>query len=103
MQSIIRTSAATICLAVAGCTFVSLSEKGADVVQMQPADVLNCTTVGVVSTSTQDKVVISRGDAKVREELLVLARNQAGELGANAIVPIDQPIEGKQNFRAYQC
>ena len=98
-----RITLSIIALSLSGCSFVALSDKGANVAQMQPTDVLNCTSVGVVSTSTQDKVVVSRGEAKVREELLVLARNQAGELGANAIVPIDQPKEGKQNFRAYKC
>ena len=88
---------------ISACSFVQLSDAGANVAQMDTTDVLNCTAVGVVSTSTQDKVLIERGGAKVREELLVLARNQAAELGANAIVPIDQPKDGKQSFRAYQC
>ena len=92
-----------LALAVSACSFVQLSDAGAGVAQVGSADVQNCTAVGVVSASTQSKVVVARGDVKVREELLVLARNQAGDLGANAIVPIDQPKDGKQSFRAFRC
>ena len=85
------------------CSFVQLSDAGAGVAQMEPADVANCTEVGEVSSQTRSKVVIERGNEKVREELLVLARNEAAGLGANAIVPIGQPENGQQRFRAYRC
>ena len=90
-------------LLLSACSFVQLSDAGAGVAQMDPADVLNCTSLGVVSAATQDKVLLERGSAKVQEELLVLARNQAADLGANAIVPVDPPKDGKQSFRAYRC
>ncbi len=70
---------------------------------MEGADVANCTSIGEVSSRTRDKVVISRGNAKVQEELTVLARNEAAGLGANAIVPIGEPENGEQRFRAYRC
>ena len=88
---------------LSACSFVQLSDAGAQVAQMEPADVANCTSIGEVSSRTRDKVVVSRGDAKVREELTVLARNEAAGLGANAIVPIGEPENGEQRFRAYRC
>ena len=107
MNAVIKTPKILLSLAMAAlatsCSFVQLSDAGAEVAQLDSADIQNCTVVGVVSAATQNRVVLQRGDVKVREELLVLARNQAGELGANAIVPIEQPADGKQSFRAYRC
>ncbi len=85
------------------CSFVQLSDAGHGVAQMEPADIANCSEVGEVSSQTRSKVVVNRGNAKVREELLVLARNEAAGLGANAIVPIGEPENGQQRFRAYRC
>ncbi len=88
---------------MSACSFVQLSDAGAQVAQLGSADVANCTSIGEVSSRTRDKVVISRGNAKVQEELLVLARNEAAGLGANAIVPVGTPENGEQRFRAYRC
>ncbi|MEM7079610.1 MAG: DUF4156 domain-containing protein [Pseudomonadota bacterium] len=86
-----------------GCTFVQLTDGGAEVVQASAADVTECIELGTVETSTRDKVVVQRGDAKVTEELTVLARNRAAQMGANAIVPVSRPDEGNASFKAYSC
>ena len=90
-------------LFLAGCTFVQLSDAGAGVAQLGSGDVANCESKGVVSTQTRAKVVVSRSEEAVREELTVLARNEAAKLGANAIVPIARPEDGAQSFRAFLC
>ncbi len=90
-------------LLLAGCTFVQLSDAGAGVAQLGSGDVANCESKGVVSTQTRAKVVVSRSEEAVREELTVMARNEAAKLGANAIVPIAQPEDGAQSFRAFLC
>ncbi len=89
--------------AAGGCQFVQVSDKGANVKQATSADVVNCRNVGQVVATTQARVLIKRGDVKVRQELIDLARNQAAELGANAIVPVAPHENGKQTFRAYAC
>ena len=93
----------TIALMTSACTFVQLSDAGAGVAQLGPGDVANCQDKGVVSTQTKAKMIISRGREAVQEELNVLARNEAANLGANAIVPIGDPENGSQRFRAYLC
>ena len=102
-KTLLKTSSLLAATILAGCSFVQLSEGGAGVAQMNTGDVANCREVGVVTSRTRDKVLISRADESVREELTVLARNEAAELGANAIVPIGQPENGAQRFRAYSC
>jgi len=90
-------------LLLSGCAFVPLSDAGAGVAQLGTGDVANCKEVSVISTQTRAKVVIKRGLADVQEELATLARNEAAVLGANAIVPIASPEDGRQRFRAYAC
>lgn len=88
---------------LSGCNFVPLSDAGAGVAQLGPGDVAGCTEVGIVSARTKAKVVVNRSADKISEELIVLARNEAAGLGANAIVPIAEPEGGTQQFRAYRC
>ena len=64
---------------------------------------MNCRKVGIVSAHTKDQVVINRSDSKVREELLVLARNEAAKLGGDSIVAMGPPRAGEQDFTAYKC
>ncbi len=90
-------------LLLSACTFVQLSDAGAGVAQFGAGDVANCEEKGVVSSQTRDKVLINRSADAVQEELTVLARNEAARLGANAIVPIGDPEDGAQRFRAYLC
>ena len=98
-----RTTLITLTLSLGACSFVQLTDAGHGVAQMEPADVANCTAIGEVSSQTRSKVVVERGREKVREELIVLARNEAAGLGANAIVPVGPPEDGQQRFRAYRC
>ena len=90
-------------LLAGGCTFVQLSDAGAGVTQLGSGDVAACEHRGEVSSQTKDKVLFNRNKEAVQEELIVLARNEAARLGANAIVPIGEPVGGTQRFRAYAC
>ncbi len=101
MIRLVTITSATLMLC--SCSFVQLTEAGNNVAQATATDVINCRDIGEVETQTKDRVVIKRGSSKVQEELIVLARNRAGAMGANAIVPVGEPIEGVQRFRAYQC
>ena len=91
------------CLMMGGCTWVQLSDAGAGVAQLGAGDVANCESMGEVSSQTQARVVVNRSKEAIVEELTVLARNEAARLGANAIVPIGEPENGTQRFRAYLC
>ena len=88
---------------LSGCTWIKLTEGGTTVTPATEADITNCRKVGMISTHTKDKVVVHRSDGKVREELLVLARNEAAGLGADTIVAEGPPNDGEQDFAAYRC
>jgi hypothetical protein len=88
---------------VCGCTWVNLSESGEDVQIGYAGNVQNCRMLGVVNVTTQSKVVVERGSAKVQEELYTLARNSAASMGATNLVQHDMPKDGAQSFSAYRC
>ena len=86
-----------------GCTWIKLTEGGTTVRQASEADIVNCQKVGIVSAHTRNRVVVNRSDSKVREELLVLARNEAAGLGGDTIVAMGPHRQGEQDFTAYRC
>lgn len=91
-------------LVLSGCTWVDLTPAGETVELMQATDVTNCRRMGRVTARSQDEIVrIDRSSEKLQNELLVLARNEAGAMGGNAIVPESVIIEGSQIFAVYDC
>ena len=48
-------------------------------------------------------VFVPRGSEKVQDELVDLARNEAGVMGGNAIVADSSIEDGRQRFVVYSC
>ena len=96
-------SVAALVLLFSGCSFVKVSDEGAQVAQANPADVVNCREIGDVDSKTTARVLFNRNKTSVQQELIDLARDQAAKLGANAIVPVGEPVDGQQTFKAYAC
>jgi septal ring-binding cell division protein DamX len=46
---------------------------------------------------------VDRNDIKVRDELEVMARNEAAKMHADTIKPLGEPADGSQAWGAYQC
>lgn len=90
-------------LVAGGCTWIELTDAGAAVRQGTPSAVQDCRLVGTVTSSTQDQVLLKRGRAKVAEELIVLARNEAATLGGDVIVPAGPMRDGRQDFNVFRC
>ena len=101
-KTYLTTSTLLLAFGLAGCTYVSLTEAGAQVAQSSAQAVTNCTLVGDVSSQTKDTVILDRNTGKVKEELIVLARNRAADLDATDLV--ETGIEGgSATFKAYRC
>ncbi|MEO6801361.1 MAG: DUF4156 domain-containing protein [Rhodanobacter sp.] len=67
-------------------------------------DVSACRDLGKVTVSVMDHVgPVDRNNITVRDELEVLARNQAAEMHADTIKPLAEPSNGSQPWGAYQC
>ncbi|HKR78037.1 MAG TPA: DUF4156 domain-containing protein [Rhodanobacter sp.] len=67
-------------------------------------DVSGCRDLGKITVSVMDHVgPVDRNDIKVRDELQVMARNEAATMHADTIKPLAEPSGGSQPWGAYQC
>lgn len=91
-------------LFLTACNWVQLTDAGRGVTLTSAQVVSACTRVGRARVQTLSRVtVVERGGEKLQNELLVLARNEAGDLGGNYIVPETVIDEGQQTFGVYRC
>lgn len=91
-------------IVMTGCTWVEVTEAGYKVAVISPEEAANCERLGETRAEVLDNVgPIPRSEEKVQEELIALAKNSAGEMGGNAIVPEGNPLVGAQRFSIYNC
>jgi hypothetical protein len=104
---VIRACAVLLAMSIAtACTWVPVTPEGEQVrVASLERAVEGCKHLGQISARTASRVgIIPRGEEKVREELISLAKNDAVAMGANVILPAGAPSEsGEQKFGAYRC
>jgi hypothetical protein len=63
-----------------------------------------CRDSGKVTVSVLNNVgPVDRSNTKVSDELEVMARNEAGSMGADTIKPLGPPANGQQSWNAYTC
>lgn len=95
--------AATVPLAA--CSWgIKLDSGGTKVRTAWNGDVGGCKDMGKVTVSVLDHVgPVDRRDLKVRDELEVMARNEAAGMGADTIKPLGDPRDGAQDWSAYHC
>ncbi len=92
------------CVCLMACTWVKPEEGAQDIALVKPAHVETCKKLGTASATSKSKVLgITRGERKVAEELLVLAKNEALSLGGDTLVSETSPEEGQQHFSVYKC
>ena len=87
-----------------GCAWVDLTAEGADVEVMADAPE-GCERLGSsTSVTRRDVGFIDRNPEKVAGELETLARNTAGRMGGDTIVPESEIAdEGSQQFGVFRC
>ncbi len=92
-------------LLLASCgSWVQLTVPGQQVKVLSESQVSACQPLGRASSSTLDRLLlIERNTARQKDELLTLARNEAGDMGGNAIVPMTAAADGEQSFAVYRC
>lgn len=92
-------------LTLSACTWVELTPSGEKARILTPMEVENCPKVGTTTVQTQDTVgeVVYRSKEKVAQELEILARNAAEELGGDTVVPVSEIEAGQQTFAVYKC
>jgi hypothetical protein len=98
---------ATVLLAAASmsaCTWIELTPEGEKVRVLSASEVTKCVRKGKTDASVLSKVGgIERLPHEVEEDLILVARNTAPEIGGDTIVPITPVKDGKQTFAVYRC
>ena len=91
-------------LLLAACTWVKPTVQGEKVRVLTAEEVVKCERVGKTTVSLLARVAgVERNPRKVRDELKVLARNSAAEVGGDTVVPMGPVGDGKQTFAIYRC
>ena len=91
--------------ALSACSFVDMTSSGQDVrVAGEKEDLANCQRRGEIEVSVKDRLGPYERDAlRVRDELEMLARNEAESLSADTLQAKSAPVDGVQRFLAYRC
>lgn len=92
-------------LLLSACTWgITMDDAAKNVRTAWSGDVSSCRELGKVTVSVMDHVgPVDRNTITVRDELEVLARNQAAQMHADTIKPLAEPSSGSQPWGAYQC
>lgn len=94
----------TLAVLSSACTWVKPTEDAEDVVVGTMANVRGCEKLSTTNLKVVDTVgPISRSEEKVAQELINLGKNEAARLGADTIVPMDKPEQGRQTFSLFKC
>lgn len=97
-------SLSLLSLTLTACTWVQLTSEGEGVRLAGAAQVANCERIGSATARTLGEIVtVERGGGKLQTELLTLARNEAGRMGGNTVVPESLINDGQQSYGVYTC
>lgn len=92
-------------LLLSACSWgITMDDAAKNVRTAWSGDVSSCRDLGKVTVSVMDHVgPVDRNTITVRDELEVLARNEAAKMHADTIKPLAEPSDGSQPWGAYQC
>jgi len=93
-------------LLLAGCRteWVQLTPEGEQVSLATPTEVADCQRLGIARVSALDSIgFLPRSVGQLQDELIRLARNEAGDMEGNRIVPETPIDEGRQTFGVHRC
>jgi hypothetical protein len=92
-------------ITLTACTFVKMA-PGGDQVKVAPIgkDLSACEKRGDIAVSVKDRLgPYERNTVRVKDELEVLARNEAPGLKADTVQAVAVVEDGAQKWRAYRC
>ena len=96
-------AAVTAAFLLSACATVKLTEEGEKVRVLGPSEVASCRNMGRTNASVTAKIIFERPESAVRKVLETVARNGAGRLGGDTIVPLTVISDGQQTFEVYKC
>lgn len=95
----------TLGLLLGACSFVKVTDTGNSVAVANASAVGGCSKVSTLTVKTRGNYVgsMKRNPETLAKELTNMARNDAIEAGGDTVVPVSQPVDGKQSFDVYKC
>ena len=106
MKSLLRMAPLFGAALLCACTYGIVLDAGGQGVSTDwnGQRVAGCRDIGKVTVSVMSRVgPVDRNDIKVRDELEIMARNQAAQMHADTITPLGDPRDGEQAWEAYSC
>ena len=92
------------CLIITACASVKLTHGGEKARVLSSGEVANCQKRGATTVSVKPTVLsIRRQPTVVAEELQILARNSAVNMGGDTVTPISKIDNGQQTYAVYRC
>ena len=89
---------------LSACTWVEPTKEGSEVLLVKAFNVETCKKLGSTTSTVKHKVgFVTRGEEKVYEELVTLAKNKAADMGGDSIVAQGPAKEGRMTFDIYKC
>ena len=84
--------------------WVQVTSSGSSVRLLTIQEAEDCDRIGSTRAQTLGSVVgLERGAERLQDELSRIARNEAGDMGGNAVVPESLISDGRQSFGVYFC
>lgn len=106
MLRVLAISLTTIFLSMllSACQWVKPTEGADKVALVKPAHIATCKKLGSTRSKVKDSVgFVDRKEKKVSEELVLLGKNAAVDMGGDTIVAVGEMAEGSQQFDVYNC
>jgi len=98
-----KTCVLVAAMLLSACSTLKLTDGGEKVRMLDPSEVSSCKNLGRTNTSVTAKVVFDRPEDSIAEELEIVARNSAANMGGDTIVPLTVIENGQQTFVVYKC
>lgn len=97
-------SLSLMALFLTACTWVELDPGAEEVRVVEAVHVTNCKFMGTTTVSVKSDVAsLKRDPAKIKDELEILAQNEALRLKGDTLVAATEIKEGEQTFKVYKC
>ena len=107
MKTFLRWAPLAGAILLSACTYGIVLDPGGQQVRVAwngNLGVRSCRDVGKITVSVLSRIgPVDRNDIKVRDELEIMARNQAAQMYADTIVPLGDPHDGEQSWEGYGC
>ncbi|HET7369328.1 MAG TPA: DUF4156 domain-containing protein [Gammaproteobacteria bacterium] len=98
-------AAASVTLLIAGCgNWIEVKPQARDVAILEPAQVASCQYLGKSEAAVLNEAgFLPRNPQAINADLVNIARNDAAQMGGNAVAPLSERDHGHQTFGIYRC